>query len=72
MKLKGSTWEHARLTSARCAHESSIYLYMACLSVCLYPINVKTAEPIGSKFKGPDMIQGKVCGWLELKKFRLI
>ena len=27
-----------------------------CLSVCLYPINVKTAEPIGPKFfVGPDM-----------------
>jgi len=30
----------------------SIYLYinLACLSVCLYPINIKTAEPIGPKF----------------------
>ena len=25
MKLKGSTWEHARLTSARCAHKYSIF-----------------------------------------------
>ena len=32
---------------------SSIYnlnIYLACLSVCLYPINVKTPEPIGPKF----------------------
>ena len=27
-----------------------IYIWLVCLSVCLYPINVKTAEPIGSKF----------------------
>ena len=29
-----------------------IYLYinLACLSVCFYAINVKTAEPIGPKF----------------------
>jgi len=29
---------------------SSIYIYFACLFVCLCPINVKTAEPIGAKF----------------------
>ena len=31
-----------------------IYLYinLVCLSVCLYPINVKTAEPIGPNFFG--------------------
>ena len=31
---------------------SSIYKFglSVCLSVCLYPINVKTAEPIGPKF----------------------
>ena len=30
----------------------SIYKFglSVCLSVCLYPINVKTAEPIGPKF----------------------
>ena len=34
----------------------SLYLYInlaclgVCLFVCLYPINVKTAEPIGPKF----------------------
>ena len=44
-----------------------IYLYInlaclsVCLSVCLYPINVKTAEPIGPKFfVGHHVIPGKV------------
>ena len=33
----------------------------ACLSVCFYPINVKTAEPIGTKFcVGPHVVPGKV------------
>ena len=27
-----------------------LYINLACLSVCLYPINVKTAEPIGPNF----------------------
>ena len=32
----------------------SIYIYFACLSVCLYPINVKTAEPMVPKLcEGP-------------------
>ena len=32
-----------------------------CLSVCLYPINVKTAVPIRPKFYvGPHMTPGKV------------
>ena len=32
-----------------------------CLSVCLYPINVKTAEPIGPKFfVGHHVTTGKV------------
>ena len=28
----------------------SINIYYACLGVCLYPVNVKTAEPIGPEF----------------------
>ena len=45
----------------------SLYIYFACLSgclfVCLYPINVKTAEPIGSKFcVGSRVTPGKVYG----------
>ena len=41
---------------------SRIYIYtlLACLPVCLHPINVKTAEPIGPKFgEGPHMTPGK-------------
>ena len=38
---------------------SSIYKFS--LSVCLYPINIKTAEPIGPKFcVGPLVTPGKV------------
>ena len=42
---------------------TSIYKFglPVCLSVCLYPINVKTAEPIGPKFfVAPCVIPGKV------------
>ena len=36
-------------------------LVFVCMSVCLYPINVKTAEPIGPKlFEGPHLTPGKV------------
>ena len=45
----------------------NLYIYFACLgvclSVCLYPINVKTAEPIGTKFcvgVGHHVTPGKV------------
>ena len=39
----------------------NLYINLACLSVCLYPINVKTAEPIGPKFfVGHHVIPGKV------------
>ena len=54
----------------------SIYKFglSGCLSlwlfVCLYPINVKTAEPIGPKFcVGPHVTRGKVYEWLEFQKF---
>ena len=45
--------------------KSLVCIYFACLSVflnvCLYPINVKTAELIGPKFcVGPHMTPGKV------------
>ena len=37
-----------------------LYINLACLSVRLYPINVKTAEPIGPKFcVGPNMTLGR-------------
>ena len=38
-----------------------IYFCVHCLYICLNPINVKTAEPIGPKFcVGPHMTPGKV------------
>ena len=53
----------------------SIYKFglSVCLSVCFYPINVKTAEPIGPKFfVGHHVILGKVYGWLNFQKFASI
>ena len=45
-------------------------IYILCFSVCLYPINVQTAEPIGSKFcVGPLMTLGKVYEWSKFQKF---
>ncbi len=44
-------------------HTSSIYKFglSVCLFVCLYPINVKTDEPIGPKFfVGHHVTTGKV------------
>ena len=50
------------------SYSVSIYIY-TCLSVCLYPINVKTAEPIGTKFcVGPHMTPGKVFVWSKFQK----
>ena len=49
----------------------SIYIYtlLVCLFVCSYPINVKTAEPIGPKFcVGPYMTPGKVYGKIKISK----
>ena len=58
------------------AREASIYkfgLSVVCLFVCLYPINVKTAEPIGPKFfVGHHVIPGKVYRWLNFQKFASI
>ena len=51
---------------------SSIYKFglSVCLSVCLYPINVKTAEPIGPKFfVGHHMTTGKVYEWSKFQIF---
>ena len=39
------------------------FIFILCLSWCLYPINVNTAKPIGPKFcVGPHMTPGKVYG----------
>ena len=46
----------------------SIYVYIR-MSVCFFPINVKTVEPIGSKFcVGPNMTPGKLCGSSKFQK----
>ena len=51
-----------------------ILLYILCLSgclfVCLQPIQVETAEPIGFNvfFVGPNMKQGKIYEILKLEK----
>ena len=47
-----------------------IYIYILCLSVgLLYPINLKTAEPIGLKFcVGPYKTPEKVYGCSKLKR----
>ena len=50
----------------------SIYKFglSVCLFVCLYPINVKTAEPIGPKFfVGSRVTPQKVYGWSNFQKF---
>ena len=40
------------------------------VSVCLYPINVKTAEPIRSKFcVGPHVAPGQVYEWSKFQIF---
>ena len=56
-----------------------VYLYInlaclsACPSVCLYPINVKTAEPIRPKFfVWHHVIPWKVYGWSNFQKFASI
>jgi len=47
-----------------------LYINLACLSVRLYPINVKTAEPIGPKFcVGPNVTPGEVYELPKLEKF---
>ena len=53
---------------------SHLYINLACLSVslsvCLYPINVKTAEPIGPKFfVGHLGTPGKVYKWSKFQIF---
>ena len=53
------------------SHWTSIYKFglSVCLFVCLYPINVKTTEPIGPKFcVGHHVTPGKVYEWSKFKK----
>ena len=54
-----------------------LFINLACLSwclfVCLYPINVKTAEPIGLKFfVGHHVTTGKVYEWSKFQIFVFI
>ena len=56
------------------SYSINLYINLAwvsgCLSVCLYPIKVKTAEPIGPKFVWDLMWpQGRFYDWSKLKKF---
>jgi len=45
-----------------------VYIYFACLFVCIQ-INVKTAEPIGTKFcVGHQLTPGKVYEWSKFLK----
>ena len=49
-----------------------IWIWLVCLGVCffLYPINVKTAEPIGPKFfVGHHVTTGKVYEWSKFQIF---
>ena len=49
-----------------------LYINLACLSVRLYPINFKTAEPIGpTNFVGSRVTPGKVYEWLKFKNLCL-
>jgi len=42
----------------------NIYILLVCLFICLYPINVKTTEPIRHIFcVGLHMFPGKVYRW---------
>ena len=53
-----------RFTCSKPTRYINIYFF------CLYPINVKTAEPIGPNFfVGPRVTPGKVSGWLNFQKF---
>ena len=47
-----------------------IYTLLVCLGVCLHPMNVKKAKPIGPKFcVGLHMSPGKVYRWSKFQKF---
>ena len=50
-----------------------LYIYFSSLSVCLYPIHVKTAKLIGPKFcVGPHVNPEKVYEWSNFQKFASI
>ena len=46
-----------------------LYINFVCLSICWYPNNVKTAEPIRTNFcVGPCLSPRKICRCSELRK----
>ena len=64
--LQWATWNYVFSTFKTHVH---IYTFHVCLGVCLWPINVKTAKPIGPKFfVGPHMTPEKVYGCSELQR----
>jgi len=69
------SWAFQILVFLPCIKQLYIFLlnvHIRCLSVCLYPINVKTAQPIKPKFCAwPHMTPGKVYGWLKILKLKL-
>ena len=59
--------------SLLCVECFNLYINLAFLFVCLYPINVKTAEPIRPKFcVWPNVALEKVYEWSKFKKFASI
>jgi len=49
---------------------NDIYLYTLLICLYVYPINVKTGEPIGPIFfVGLRVTPGKGCGWLNFQKY---
>ena len=69
------SWKTVTTSKSNCDIEIyNLYINLACLSVCLsvcwYPINVKTAESIGPKFfVGPHVTTGKVHKWSKFQIF---
>ena len=49
------------------AYDIFTYTLQVCLSVRLYPINAKTAEPIGPQMGGPQKTTGKAYGCSKLQ-----
>ena len=73
--LQHQTFPYISLHFLTLHFPTSIYKFglSVCLFVCLYPINVKTAEPIRPKFfVGHHVILGKVYGWSSFQKFASI
>ena len=74
----GPGWRREILQTVNCWLSYNLYINLACLGVCflfvcLYPINVKTAELIGLNFfVGSRVTPGKVYRWSNFQKFASI